>query len=60
VPGPERQFVLQGLRGQAVFVDPTSRLVMVHTAAREVADAGGSETIALWLGVLKSLAGRSR
>jgi hypothetical protein len=52
--------VLRGLRGQAVFVDPTSRLVMVHTAAREVADAGGSETIALWLGVLKSLAGRSR
>jgi CubicO group peptidase (beta-lactamase class C family) len=59
VPGPERQFVLRGLRGQAVFVDPMSRLVMVHTAAREVADAGGSETIALWLGVLKSLAVRS-
>jgi CubicO group peptidase (beta-lactamase class C family) len=59
VPGPERQFALRGLRGQAVFVDPTSRLVMVHTAAGEVADAGGSETLALWLGVSTSLAGWS-
>src|SRR5262245_32972040 len=34
--GPGRQFSLRGLRGQFVFVDPGSKLVLVHTAAREV------------------------
>ena len=47
--------MLRGLRGQCVFVHPKSKLVMVHTAAREVADPG-HELTALWLGVLKSLA----
>ena len=54
VPGPERQFVLRGLRGQAVFVDPQAKLVMVHTAARDVGDPG-RELLALWFGVVKSL-----
>jgi CubicO group peptidase (beta-lactamase class C family) len=54
VPGPERQFVLRGLRGQGVFVDPKSKLVMVHTAARNVGDPG-SELLALWFGVVKNL-----
>jgi CubicO group peptidase (beta-lactamase class C family) len=54
VPGPERQFVLRGLRGQAVFVDPKSKLVLVHTAARNVGDPG-SELLALWFGVVKTL-----
>jgi CubicO group peptidase (beta-lactamase class C family) len=54
VPGPERQFVLRGLRGQAVFVDPKSKLVLVHTAAREVGDSG-RELLALWFGLVKSL-----
>ena len=53
LPGNERQFVLRGLRGQAVFVDPKSKLVMVHTAARDVGDAG-MEMIPLWFGVLQS------
>jgi hypothetical protein len=34
--GPDRQFSLRGLRGQFVFVDPGSKLVLVQTAAREV------------------------
>jgi CubicO group peptidase (beta-lactamase class C family) len=54
VPGQERQFVLRGLRGQAVFVDPKAKLVMVHTAARDVGDPG-RELLALWFGVVKSL-----
>jgi CubicO group peptidase (beta-lactamase class C family) len=55
LPGPDRQFVLRGLRGQSVFVHPRSKLVMVHTAAREVWDPG-AELAALWLGVVKDLA----
>ena len=55
LPGNQRQFALRGLRGQAVFVDPTSKLVMVHTAAREIADPG-MELIQLWSGVVQSLA----
>ncbi len=55
LPGNRRQFVLLGLRGQAVFVDPKSKLVMVHTAAREIGDSG-MELIQLWSGVVQSLA----
>ena len=40
VPGPERQFMLRGLRGQAVLVDPKSKIVMVHTAAGVVKTLG--------------------
>jgi CubicO group peptidase (beta-lactamase class C family) len=55
LPGPERQFVLRGLRGQAVFVDPKSKLVMVHTAAREIGDPA-PELNPLWLAVVHDLA----
>jgi len=54
--GKKRQFMLRGLRGQSVFVDPKSKLVMVHTAAGDVGDQGMGERIALWSGVVKSLA----
>jgi CubicO group peptidase (beta-lactamase class C family) len=54
VPGGERQFVLRGLRGQAIFVDPKSKIVMVHTAAGGVGPGTG-ELIALWSGVVKTL-----
>jgi hypothetical protein len=40
-----------------VFVDPKSKLVMVHTAARDVGDAG-RETLPLWLAIVKTLAKR--
>jgi CubicO group peptidase (beta-lactamase class C family) len=56
IPGRERSFMLRGLRGQGVFVDPTSKVVMVHTAAEEVGDPGMGERLALWFGVVKVLA----
>jgi CubicO group peptidase (beta-lactamase class C family) len=55
VPGPERQFMLRGLRGQAVYVDPKSKLVMVHTAVSPIG-SGIGETLSLWDGVVQSLA----
>jgi len=58
LPGKERQFMLRGLRGQGVFVDPKAKVVMVHTAAGNVGDSGMGERIALWSGVVKSLAKR--
>jgi CubicO group peptidase (beta-lactamase class C family) len=33
--GERRMFVLLGIRGQALFVDPAAKLVMVHTAVRK-------------------------
>jgi len=54
LPGAERQFALRGLRGQWVFVDSKSKLVMAHTAARDVGDAGW-ETLPLWLAIVKTL-----
>src|SRR5262245_32774728 len=53
--GKQRQFALLGLRGQAVFVDPKSKLVMVHTADREIGDPG-EELITIWSGVVQSVA----
>jgi len=41
---------------QAVFVDPKSKLVIVHTAVRDTSDLGSVEMIALWSGVVQSLA----
>jgi CubicO group peptidase (beta-lactamase class C family) len=46
-PGPDRQFSLRGLRGQFVFVDPGSKLVLVQTAARGVGFQD-EELFALW------------
>jgi CubicO group peptidase (beta-lactamase class C family) len=54
LPGADRQFVLRGLRGQAIFVNPKSKIVMVHTAAGSVGP-GSSELMALWSGVVKTL-----
>jgi CubicO group peptidase (beta-lactamase class C family) len=31
LPGAERRFVLRGIRGQMIFVDPATKLVMVST-----------------------------
>ncbi|WP_167561108.1 serine hydrolase [Bradyrhizobium sp. AS23.2] len=57
LPGAKRQFVLLGIRGQMIFVDPATKLVMVHTAVRPKAvDTDASaETIALWLAVVDQL-----
>jgi hypothetical protein len=35
--GELRIFTLRGVRGQAIYVDPSSRLVMVHTVVRKQA-----------------------
>jgi CubicO group peptidase (beta-lactamase class C family) len=55
-PGERRMFGLIGVRDQSIFVDPQSRLVMVHTAVRkEPADAPGRETVGLWQAVVRQL-----
>lgn len=52
----ERQFALLGVRGQAVFVDPKAKLVIVHTAVHATQrDAARGEQFALFFGTLKSL-----
>jgi CubicO group peptidase (beta-lactamase class C family) len=61
-PMRERSFALQGVHGQAVFVQPSSGIVMVQTAVWEGASgqqdpAPGQERSAFWRGVLQSLGG---
>jgi CubicO group peptidase (beta-lactamase class C family) len=54
--GERRMFALRGVRGQAIYVYPTSRLVMVHTAVRKQArDPGVRETDALWRSLVREL-----
>jgi CubicO group peptidase (beta-lactamase class C family) len=50
LPSEKRRFVLLGIRGQMIFVDPASKLVMVHTAvhAKPVDRDASREAIALW------------
>jgi CubicO group peptidase (beta-lactamase class C family) len=55
LPGERRMFVLLGLHGQAIYVDPASRLVMVHTAVRKLGDDEFSEPLALWQAVVDQL-----
>ena len=51
-----RMFALHGIRGQAIYVDPVSRLVMVHTAVRKQArDPGVRETNALRRSLVQQL-----
>nr|WP_295778299.1 serine hydrolase [Rhodoferax sp.] len=58
LPGTHRRFALQGVYGQAIFVDPELKLVMVHTAVGKDAsgDASGNhlgaERDALFRGVV--------
>jgi CubicO group peptidase (beta-lactamase class C family) len=49
-PGPRRQFAFLGVHGQAIFVDPGLKLVLVHTAVRPKAsgDPMAPELNALW------------
>jgi CubicO group peptidase (beta-lactamase class C family) len=55
-PGDRRMFAFLGVRGQAIYVDPVSRLVMVTTAVRRLPrDPGVAETIALWRAVTRDL-----
>ncbi len=54
MPGPRRMFVLEGIEGQRIFVDPASHLVLMHTAVRLMprGNPGDVELIALWRGLL--------
>jgi CubicO group peptidase (beta-lactamase class C family) len=62
LPGRERSFALQGVHGQAVYVQPASGIVLVVTSAWESASGRQDplpyqERNALWNGVLRSLGG---
>lgn len=61
LPTPSRQFALIGVHGQAIFVDPGQRLVMVHLAVNATAHASettmAAERAALWRGVVHSAQG---
>lgn len=64
LPMKERTFVMQGVHGQKLYVQPASRIVMVVTSVWEhpagAANEGPlRETDALWRGVLSSLGGRT-
>ena len=52
LPGPKRQFELMGVHGQAIYVDPESKTVMVHTGVAKEANifsgSMGQESAALW------------
>jgi CubicO group peptidase (beta-lactamase class C family) len=54
LPGERRMFVLLGTNGQDLFVDPESKLVMVHTAVRKLAgfNPKSPEVMALWYAVV--------
>jgi CubicO group peptidase (beta-lactamase class C family) len=54
-PGERRMFALLGVHGQTIFVDPGSRLVMVHTAVRKQPSGSIAETIALWQALVSQL-----
>jgi CubicO group peptidase (beta-lactamase class C family) len=56
-PGKRRMFALLGVRGQAIYVDPAAKLVLVHTAVRNLpVDPGDVELRALWAGIREQLA----
>ncbi len=55
-PGDRRMFAFLGVRGQAIYVDPSNRLVLVTTAVRKQAiDPGVAEMGALWRATVLSL-----
>lgn len=62
-PGARRMFVFRGANSQYVFVDPRSKLVLVQTAVRSEGDNaanGKSETLALWLALVKQFGAEPR
>lgn len=57
IPAKRRMFAMLGTNGQAIFVDPASKLVLVHTAVRlkPSKDPAARELVALWFGLVKEL-----
>jgi CubicO group peptidase (beta-lactamase class C family) len=62
LPGTKRRFVLLGIRGQMIFVNPGLKLVMVHTAVRPkpVDPQASREAIALWSALEQQFDGDGR
>ncbi len=58
-PGERRQFALQGVHGQSIFVDPPTKTVLVHTAVRRKPsrDPTTAELIALWQALIAQSGG---
>jgi len=56
LPGARRQFMLMGIHGQAILVDPDTKLVLVHTAVRvpSAPDSGLVELLALWRALVEA------
>jgi CubicO group peptidase (beta-lactamase class C family) len=52
-PGERRQFALLGYKGQFIYVDPISKIVMVQTALEE--PVNGNEPGALWSALIDQL-----
>lgn len=57
MPAKRRMFAMLGTNGQAIFVDPASKLVLVHTAVRlkPNQDPAARELTALWFGLVREL-----
>ena len=62
LPGERRMFLFWGVRGQRIFVDPQSKLVMVNTAVHKLAlDLTPlREMDALWSAAVRQLGGDRR
>lgn len=60
LPGERRMFLLLGISGQALFVDPQSKLIMVQTAVRKlpIGDPKAPESMALWYAVVSQFGHR--
>jgi len=58
--GDARRFALLGVYGQSIFVDPATKTVFVQLAAAKHARVGeeamGAERMALWQGILQTVA----
>jgi CubicO group peptidase (beta-lactamase class C family) len=52
LPGERRMFMLRGLRGQFVLVDPGSKLVLVQTAVGSAGDNLHQAILALWSAIV--------
>ena len=60
LPARRRMFALRGIHGQAIFVDPASKLVLVHTAVRlkPSNDPAAQELTTLWYALVEQYAGK--
>ena len=62
--GEKRRFVMRGVYGQAIYVDPELKLALVHTAVASTASIGnqpmGAELGALWAGLVKTFSNPGR